>query len=97
LRVEGDAPPPPELLAELREWRDDIARMLAAQDRPSEAGGLVGDDDDPERQAMTEHYSAPPSPRPYRPSDPDPLRDGLLAGFRLRPPPPGYDIEKRQT
>jgi hypothetical protein len=37
---------------------------------------------------MLAHYSAEPSAEPYRPDHPDPLRDGLLAGFRLRPPPP---------
>jgi hypothetical protein len=36
------------VLADLRRWRDDIARMLAARARP------------------------------YRPTDPDPLRGGLL-------------------
>jgi hypothetical protein len=41
-----------------------------------------------ELAAMREHYSAEPSAEPYRPDHPDPLRDGLLAGFRLRPPPP---------
>jgi hypothetical protein len=97
LELEADAPPPREVLDELRRWRDEIARLLAAQDIPSDAGGLVGDDDDPERRAMLAHYSAEPSDRPYCPDHPDPLRDGLLAGFRLRPPPPGYVIEERQT
>ncbi len=35
-----------------------------------------------ERAAMAEHYAAPPDARPWRPGDPDPLRDGLLAGWR---------------
>jgi hypothetical protein len=86
LRVEADRPPPPEVLDELRRWRDEIARLLAAQDIPSDAGGLVGDDDDPERRAMLAHYSAPASDRPYRPTDPDPYRDGLLTASRMRPP-----------
>ncbi len=30
---------------------------------------------------MAEHHAAPPEPRPWRPGDPDPLRDGLLAGW----------------
>jgi hypothetical protein len=91
LRVQADRPPPAELLTELRRWRDDIARLLAA----SEPGGLVGSDDDPERRAMLAHYAAEPSARPYLPSHADALRDGLLVGFRMRPPPPGHDIEER--
>jgi hypothetical protein len=86
LRVEADGPPPPELLAELREWRDQIADLLAERDRPSEPGGLVGGDDDPERRAMLAHYSAPASARPYRPTDPDPYRDGLRVAALMRPP-----------
>jgi hypothetical protein len=30
---------------------------------------------------MAEHYAAPPSANPWRPDGPDPLRDGLLAGW----------------
>jgi hypothetical protein len=45
-----------------------------------------GDYGDAEAAAMAQHYAAPPSARPYRPSDPDPLRDGLLAGALMRPP-----------
>jgi hypothetical protein len=84
LRLQADAPPPPELLAELRRWRDDIARLLAAQDRPSDAGGLVGSDDDPERRAMLAHYAEPPSARPYVPDDP--YTAGLLTAALQRPP-----------
>jgi hypothetical protein len=83
LRVEADAPPPAELLDELRRWRDEIALLLAAQDIPSDAGGLVGDDDDPERQAMAAYYGGELSAPSYLPSDRDQLRDGLLAGFGL--------------
>jgi hypothetical protein len=87
LRVEADAPPSDALLGELREWRDDIVRLLAAQDRrsgpgTSEPGVLVGNDDDPEREAMAQHYAAEPSAQPYRPDTPDQLRDGLLASYR---------------
>jgi hypothetical protein len=47
---------------------------------------------------MAQHYAEPPSPRPYLPSDADPLTDGLLAGFRLRPPPPaGAEVEVVRT
>jgi hypothetical protein len=74
--------------ATVPEHADTDADALAARDIPSDPGGLVGDDDDPERRAMLAHYSAEPSAEPYRPDHPDPLRDGLLAGFRLRPPPP---------
>jgi hypothetical protein len=74
VRVEADAPPPAEVLADLRRWRDDIARMLAAQDRQPEADN----GDDPERQALAAYYGEPPRARPYRPTDPDPLRGGVL-------------------
>jgi hypothetical protein len=74
----------------------DATEALAAQDIPSDPGALVGDDD-PERQAMLAHYSAEPSDLPYRPDHPDPLRDGLLTGFRLRPLPAGHALEERQT
>jgi hypothetical protein len=97
LELEADAPPPPEVLAELREWRDEIVDLLAAQDGRPDSGTLVGSDDDPERRAMAEHYSAPPSAEPYRPDHPDPYRDGLLAGFRLRPPPAGSEVEVVET
>jgi hypothetical protein len=83
LRVEADAPPPAELLDELRQWRDEIASLLAEQ---AITGGLVGDDDDPEREAMLAHYSAEPaSARPYKPSDPDPYTAGLLGAALMRP------------
>jgi hypothetical protein len=86
LELEAAAPPPAELLAELRRWRDQIVDLLAAQDIPSDAGGLVGDDDDPERRAMLAHYSAEPSARPYKPSDADEYRDGLRISALMRPP-----------
>ena len=35
-----------------------------------------------ERAAMAEQYAAPPDPRVWQPGDPDPLRDGLVAGWR---------------
>jgi hypothetical protein len=34
VRVEAEAAPPAEVLADLRRWRDDIARLLAARARP---------------------------------------------------------------
>ncbi|WP_424135149.1 hypothetical protein [Roseomonas chloroacetimidivorans] len=43
------------------------------------------DHDAAEAEAMREHYAA--APTPYAPTDPDPLRDGLLRGvheYRLR-------------
>jgi hypothetical protein len=46
------------------------------------AEALAADDPDlnAERSLLAAHYVAPPSDRPYVPGDPDPLRDGLLAG-----------------
>jgi hypothetical protein len=40
VRVEADAPPPAEVLAELHRWRDDIARLLAAPAPPLDPEGL---------------------------------------------------------
>jgi hypothetical protein len=39
-----------------------------------------------EAEAMAAHYAAPAAPAPYRPGDPDPLRDGLLRGWRRHRP-----------
>ncbi|MEO3474854.1 hypothetical protein AAFN86_23535 [Roseomonas sp. CAU 1739] len=44
------------------------------------------DHDEAERDAMSGHYAAEGAARPYLPSDPDPLRDGLLLGALQRPP-----------
>jgi hypothetical protein len=88
VEVEADAPPPAALLDELRQWRDQIADLLAERDIPSEPGasdpGVVWNDH--EREAMVAHYSAPASDRPYRPTDPDPYRDGLRVAALMRPP-----------
>jgi hypothetical protein len=35
---------------------------------------------------MAQHYAAPASDRPYRPSDDDPYRDGLRVAALMRPP-----------
>ena len=50
-----------------------------------DAGGDAGagmDHDAAERAVMAAHYADEGAARPYLPSDPDPLRDGLLEGFR---------------
>jgi hypothetical protein len=47
----------------------------------AESAVEAGCHDGAERAAMAEHYAAPPDPYPWRPGDPDPLRDGLLAGW----------------
>lgn len=39
-----------------------------------------------EREATARHCAADSEARPYLPSDPDPLRDGLLLGALQRPP-----------
>jgi hypothetical protein len=72
--------------ATVPEHADTDADALAARDIPSDPGGLVGSDDDPERRALAEHYSAEPSARPYLPSDDDPYRHGLLLAALQRPP-----------
>jgi hypothetical protein len=47
---------------------------------------LPGEHDAAEREAMLGHYSAPPSARPYLPSDPDDYREGLRVSALMRPP-----------
>jgi hypothetical protein len=86
VEVEADAPPPAEVLAELRRWRSDIADLLAERDIPSDAGVLVGSDDDPERQALAAYYGGELSAPSYRPTDDDPYRDGLRVAALMRPP-----------
>jgi hypothetical protein len=54
----------------------EVLAVLAAPDPELEA----------ERALMAQHYAAPADAAPYQPGDPDPLRDGLLAGALMRPP-----------
>jgi hypothetical protein len=35
VRITADAPPPADLLAELRRWRDEVVRLLADRRRPA--------------------------------------------------------------
>jgi hypothetical protein len=87
LRVEADRPPPPEVLDELREWRDQVAALLAERDGPSEPDaselGVVGDDS--ERQALAAYYGGELSAPSYRPSHDDPYTAGLLVSALMRP------------
>jgi hypothetical protein len=70
-----EAPAP----ADAAELADRLARLAI-----SGAEALAADDPDldAERAVMAEYYAAEPSADPYQPGDPDPLRDGLLAGAR---------------
>jgi hypothetical protein len=45
-------------------------------------GGAVIYHDTPEREAAAWFYALPPSPQPHTPETPDPLRDGLLRGWK---------------
>jgi hypothetical protein len=45
---------------------------------------MTTEHDEAERAAMVAHYAAKPDPQAYKPSDPDPIRDGLLAGARKK-------------
>lgn len=59
------------------------AALLAAAEAAAEAlaaGAGDGAHDQAERAALAAHYTEAPAPAPYRPGEPDPLRDGLLAG-----------------
>jgi hypothetical protein len=66
----------------------DAAELAARLARLAEAGAeaLAAPDAelDAERIVMAAHYAAEPTADPYQPGDPDPLRDGLLAGARVR-------------
>jgi hypothetical protein len=70
------APAPVSLATELLDFVEDAARALAVPDAEREQ----------ERAVLAEHYGAEPSADPYRPSDPDPLRDGLVVGAVMRLP-----------
>ncbi len=90
VRMEAAAPPPPDVLADLRRWREDVARVLAERAASlsvaAEAGARTDSAPDPdeaaERAAMADHHAAAPADCPWRPGDRDSLRDGLLAGWR---------------
>lgn len=95
VRMEATLPPQPGLLAALREWREEVVDLLARRATaadPQRASGSSGssggamDHDAAEAAALAAHFAAPAAPRPYDPADPDPLRDGLLLGARMRPP-----------
>jgi hypothetical protein len=50
------------------------------------AAELPGEHDAAEAEAMAAYYGGALSGRPYRPTDDDALRDGLLIASRMRPP-----------
>jgi hypothetical protein len=92
VRMEAAAPPPADVLGELRRWRDDVARLLVARERQPECGPMPpAEHDAAEAAAVAAHYAAPPSARPYLPGDPDPVCVGLLLASRMRPPAWGDD------
>jgi hypothetical protein len=87
VQLEAAAPPSAGLLADLRLWRRDVARLLIVREWQPELGAApIGVHDSADTAAMARHYTAAQSARPYLPSDPDPLRDGLLTGALMRPP-----------
>lgn len=63
-------------------WGLTPADRAASLARLAAASGGAMEHDAPEREAMAAHYAAPEAPKPYQPGDADPLRDGLLEGFR---------------
>jgi hypothetical protein len=75
VRMEADAPPPADLLAELRQHREEILALL--------------DHDRAEAEAVADSYAVPAAdpgdyPDWYRPQGldgPDRLAEGLLKGF----------------
>ena len=70
VRMEAAAPPPADVLADLRRWREDVARLLAARDGQPECGPV------PPRQ----HDAAEAA----RPADPATLPPAWLAAMRRR-------------
>lgn len=70
VRLQSEAPPPADLLQELRTRRDEITAFLEHCNAVDAA----------EADAMRAHYAAPIGPGP--PSS-DPLKDGLFRSFWL--------------
>lgn len=75
LRLEADgqvnlaaaAPPPADLLAELRLWREDVVRLLAERRRPAWAD--IAPEPPPICGSVPKRRNAPTSTRPRRPGD----------------------------
>ncbi|WP_376091226.1 hypothetical protein ACE7GA_21340 [Roseomonas sp. CCTCC AB2023176] len=94
VRMEAARPPPDDVLADLRRYREDVAHLLTMREALRKPAGFSARyacarearPDDPEAAAMAAHYAAPPSPAPYTPASADPLRDGLRRAAMLRPP-----------
>ena len=88
VRIAGASRLPAELLDLLRQNRVAVAEALARREADLDDAPAAPVDLEPdpieaaERAAMAEHHAAPPADCPWRPGDPDPLRDGLLAGWR---------------
>jgi hypothetical protein len=94
VRMEAASPPPPDLLAELRTHREDVAHLLtlraavarggnALPDAPTAPPAAPNDDGDDEGAVMAAHYGAPAGPDMPQP---DPMLRGLLAAARKLPP-----------
>ena len=100
VRMESDRPPPPDVVTDLRQYRDDVAHLLALREAIAGAAGqrdparggsaatLRADavNDAAETAALAAHYAAPADPHAYQPTEPDPLQDGLLIAAMRRPP-----------
>lgn len=66
-----------------------VARVaFYARFQAEAAAALAAPDPDlgADRALMAQHYAAPAAPHLYQPGDPDPLRDGLLLGWRNHRP-----------
>ena len=99
VRMKSERPPPPDVVTELRQYRDDVAHLLALRAAGAEEAGhdamraanpapphAEASDNAGEAAALAAHYAAPADPGAYQPTDPDPLRDGLLSAAMKRPP-----------
>jgi hypothetical protein len=77
VRMSAVAPPPPDLLAELRQHREDVAFLLAIRHALENPGPM--DHDAGEAAAMAAFYAASASPDPVTPRPRDELDKWLAS------------------
>jgi hypothetical protein len=80
VRMEAAAPPPPDVLADLRRWREDVAHLLAARD------GLSARQPVPASEPLARLlHRAPPAAADWRSLPFGPERGEAFAAARLAP------------
>ena len=79
-RMEAAAPPPPDVLADLRRWREDVAHLLAARD------GLSARQPVPASEPLARLlHRSPPAAADWRSLPFGPERGEAFAAARLAP------------